>query len=389
MSKGESFVASDFWSLPLEGFTGNINGNTKCGFGEMYDGIHNGYPVAPPENDIGAYLTDGIKGLNIGTCVANLPAGTMNFLTMNIRPTAIGDGIPDIIVTQVADPSGSTDKYSFRDNNGNIIGIKKNVVFTSISPVANWTADFYEANSRPMILNVGYPNTDRPMRLWAADLSDFGITAENYSSIERFTIELSGQSDVAFAAYINLTFNITAALPVKLSDFSGKEINNNAVLNWKTETEINSAHFVVEKSRDNVNFAAIATIEASNTSSIAKYYSATDKNLSEGTQYYRLQMVDIDRKKEYSKPIQIKSSYKKMSLSLYPNPAVEKVTVNYPASKGQLLQIFSAGGKLVLQQLISENSTQSTIRIAGIAKGIYYMVWQDQNDRMSQSSVIN
>ncbi len=132
----------------------------------------------------------GVKGLNIGTGIANLPAGNMSFNVSRINPLNIGDGIPDILVTQIADPSGSTDGYSFIDASGTIIGHKKNIAFTSITPVANWTADFYEASSNPLTLAAGYTNTDRPLRLWAADLSDFGITSTNYSAIQKFTITL-------------------------------------------------------------------------------------------------------------------------------------------------------------------------------------------------------
>ncbi|MEJ0102381.1 MAG: hypothetical protein WDO19_07455 [Bacteroidota bacterium] len=132
-----------------------MNSNTKVGVGEMYDGVHNGASNPVPSNNISFYLTDGIKGLNIGTGIANLPAGTMSFYITSIQPQNIGDGIPDIIVTQIADPSGSTDSYSFVNSTGTIIGHKKDIIFTSITPVGSWTADFYEASANPMILTSG------------------------------------------------------------------------------------------------------------------------------------------------------------------------------------------------------------------------------------------
>ncbi|RYG53648.1 MAG: hypothetical protein EOO01_03810, partial [Chitinophagaceae bacterium] len=215
-SNAQTFVEGDFWSLPLAGYTGTINSNTKVGLGEMYDGVHNGKGSTNYANTISNYLNDGIKGLDLGTCVANLPAGNLTFLVSNIRAANIGDGIPDIIVTQVADPSGSADQYAFVNANGVVIGQTKAVSFGSIPAVGNWTADFYEASTNPMTLTSGFTNTDRPLRLWAADLSDFGITQANFADIKNFKISLSGNSDVAFVAYNNKTRNIAKVLPVEL-----------------------------------------------------------------------------------------------------------------------------------------------------------------------------
>src|SRR5450432_276718 len=79
VSKGQSFIAGDFRALPVTSLGGAITSNTKIGLGSMYDGNANGASTPAPVNNIPYYLTDGIKGLNLGTCVANLPAGTLNF----------------------------------------------------------------------------------------------------------------------------------------------------------------------------------------------------------------------------------------------------------------------------------------------------------------------
>ncbi|MCW3117937.1 MAG: hypothetical protein JWM28_2019, partial [Chitinophagaceae bacterium] len=302
---GESFIASDFWSLPVAGFTGAINSITKIGVGEMYDGIHNGASHPAPVNNIAFYLTDGIKGLNLGTGVANLPAGTISFNVNTITPQNIGDGVPDVIVTQIADPNGSTDSYSFIDASGSIVGHKKDMLFTSISPVANWTADFYEASTNPLTLTSSFTNTDRQIRMWAADLGDFGITAANYQSVRKFTIHLSGNSDIAFVAYNNATFNISSLLPVTLSDFTGKVVNNKVQLNWSTETEENTSHFTIERSSDNRAFVALADIEATGNSTTTKHYGVADNHPGNGVNYYRLKLSDQDGSFIYSKIVMI------------------------------------------------------------------------------------
>jgi Secretion system C-terminal sorting domain len=389
-SHGESFTAGDFWSLPVDNISGAIVANTKVGLGEMYDGVHNGASNPAPYRDIMTYLTDGVKGLNIGTCIANLPAGSLTFLVTNIRPESIGDGVPDILVTQVADPSNSFDKYSFVDANGNIVGVSKNVEFTNIPPVANWTADFYESVSNPMVLTAGFTNTDRPIRLWAADLSDLGITLANYQSVQKFKVNLSGNSDVAFAAYNQRSFTVASLLPLTLGDLTGQVINGAARLNWNTKSEADTKHFVVEKSRDNNVFSAIDTVKAAGNSATTVYYSSQDGSLQNGTTYYRLKMVDNDGRFVYSKTIQVQ--YNKiagaLSLQLYPNPASDRIQVAHPASQDGVLMIFSSGGTLVKRVMPNSNATQTSLTINTLAKGFYRLVWQGKNEQLSQALIV-
>ena len=387
-AKGESFKAGDFWSLPVEAIVGTISSNTKVGLGEMYDGVHNGAGTVP-SNDLKSYLTDGTKGLDIGTCVANLPAGDLTFFVNTINPAMIGDGIPDVVVTQVADPSGSFDRYSFIDNQNNVIGVSRDIVFTNIPPVGNWTADFWEASRNPMALAGGFTNTDRAIRLWAADLSEFGITAANYQSIRKFKIRLSGDSDVAFVAYNRKTISITTVLPLNLNDFTAKKSGNNTVLNWNTSSEVNSNIFIVEKKENDGLFTAIDSVKATGTTSSVNYYSATDKNLTAANNYYRLKMVDADGSYSYSRTVIVSATGSKtLSVNIYPNPATSNITVDLPATDASSVDIYSASGQLVNRVVISKSNTQVKVNVSTMNKGVYYIVLQDGAAKLSQSFIV-
>lgn len=208
-SHGETFTASNFRALPMNNLTGTATGNTKIGLGAMADGVYNGAGAAPSRN-LSQYLSDGTKGLDLGTAVANLPAGTMFLSVSNLQASHIGDGVPDILVTQVADPSGS-DYYAFTDVNGNIIGNEVPINLNNITPVGQWMADFYEATGST-VLQGGFTQTQRDIRLWAADFSLFGINSSNISNIAYFRIILSGNSDIAFVAYNATTVTVQQVL---------------------------------------------------------------------------------------------------------------------------------------------------------------------------------
>jgi len=390
-NKGLSFVPGDFRALPVNALSGVATANTKIGLGYMYDGVENGPGSTAPANNIPQYLTDGIKGLDLGTCVANLPAGTLMFPVSKILTPSIGDNSPDVVITQIADPSGSLDRYEFTDILGNRVGNYVDIQLDNISPVGNWTADFYDANKNPMTLAGGYTKTDRPIRLWASDLSSFGINAANASSVAYFRIRLSGNSDVAFVAYNNNSINIfNALLPVKLNDFSGKEISNQVQLNWQTGSEINSDAFIIERSTDGNTFNTIAQVNASGNTASQLNYSYTDKNPVTGKNYYRLKMLDKDGYADYSKVIVINKIQTGFTgISLYPNPASNYIVVNHPfAGSNEQLMVINQQGIMLQLKKISAGSFQTRIELPSMSKGTYQLVWTNGKDGQANQLVI-
>ncbi|HLA51963.1 MAG TPA: T9SS type A sorting domain-containing protein, partial [Flavitalea sp.] len=213
-ANGESFAAGDFRALQLSNFSGTLNSNTKIGLGAMKDGVFNGRSATPPSRSIAQYLNDGAQGLNLGTGIANLPVGTLNFSIGAINDSLLGDNIPDMLITQIADPSGVYDRYEFTDVNGVRIGNYVDVNLNGIASVGRWVADFYEATGAT-ILSAGYTQTERFLRLWTADFSAFGINASNVAQVAYFRITLNGNSDIAFVAYNTktITLNSTLSLP--------------------------------------------------------------------------------------------------------------------------------------------------------------------------------
>jgi len=200
-SHGVAFIPKNFQAFPVRNVT--LNGTAALpAFGQLKDGVDNGPSVPQPFSipaNISAFLTDGIRGLDIGTGVANVPTGTLIFdFGSIIAPSQIGDGIPDILVSQIADPSAVLDSVYFTDGSGNLVGNKIAINHTAIASVGNWTADFYNANGT---LSSGFTKTSRSLRVWAADISAFGISAANYSPALSFRYKLNGSSDPAFLAF--------------------------------------------------------------------------------------------------------------------------------------------------------------------------------------------
>lgn len=250
-AQGETFVPGLFQALPLQNIANAPTSNTKIGLGAMVDGVAGGRGATWPSRNMGPYLNDGTNGLDMGTCIANLPMGTMFLSVSNLQAAKIGDGIPDILVTQIADPSTTYDSYEFTDINGNRIGNSLNVVLTNITPVGGWVADFYEASADN--LQAGFTQTPRDIRLWTLDFSSFGIDASNIGNIAYFKINLNGNSDIAFVAYNSTTVTVQQVLdlneaPGRISRVRPEEpVNTLSVYPNPASGQVNFSHPKAEK----------------------------------------------------------------------------------------------------------------------------------------------
>jgi hypothetical protein len=369
MAHSETFVAEEYQSLPIASITGTIGSSTKVALGQMYDGVDNGPSIPPPVNNIPLYLTDGVQGLNLGTGSANLPSGTLNFVMPALSTTAIGDGVPDVLISQIAQPSGGVDYYKFTDVNGNLVGDSIAISFSGIDSIGNWTGDFYEASANPMTLTTGLTKSDRPLRMWAADLSTFGINATNAASVKNFSIRLNGNSDVAFIAY---NTGIGVILPVTYTYFNAKKINNDAVLTWETAQETNSNYFEIETSSDGKSFTTLNRLKAAGNSSTPKSYTYADKNIIAGDHFYRLKQVDIDGKTEYStvRLVENNDADNSNGLLIAPNPASDNIRIQLGQSnEARTLNIYTVDGRKVYSKNLAMAENEISLSTTALQAG--------------------
>lgn len=166
----------------------------------------------------------------------------------------------------------------------------------------------------------------------------------------------------------------SSLLPLKLISFTAEKTEQGAVrLAWQSDHEINTLHFVIERSVDGVLFDAAGLVGASGSG--RNNYSFINPVINiEPTYYYRIKMVDIDGQYQYSNILRINSVSPTVSLSLYPNPATGLVSLT--SSKRQELLITNmAGQRLMIILLIKGNQT---INISAWPPGVYFMKTGDE-----------
>ena len=371
-AKGLAYTASKYQALPVTALSSSITSNTKIGLGQLFDKVDNGPSSPPPANDYTRYLTDGAQGLDLGTGVANLPAGTLTFAANSVRPAAIGDGIPDVLITQIASPDNSVgDKYQFLDASGNTVGKPLTILFTNVPVVGNWTADFYEASQSIMSLLTSFIKTQRPLRLWAADFSAFDITASDYSRIKSFQITLSGSSDQAFVAY-NANALSFQPLPVVLTAFEGVAQGRTAHLSWQTASEQNTDAFVVEASADGQAFGAVGRVAAAGTTAQAQRYQF-EHQPQPGLTYYRLHQLDRDGTGTYSPVVAVRTGA--AAVEVFPSVFTQSLTVRLPAARAAEFTLLAPDGRLLRRQPLAGGPAQEVVlpSLAELPAGLYLL----------------
>jgi len=181
-----------------------------------------------------------------------------------------------------------------------------------------------------------------------------------------------------------------AVFPLTLLDFIAKLPGNQTVqLQWRTASEISTSHFDIEKSTNGTSFTSIGKILASGNSLSVKNYSFSDTRANNGSNYYRLKMMDIDGKFTYSKVVAVTMNGKQ-SLQLFPNPAKSILFVQATGNSSEtILRITDAAGKIVKEQkVILNGSTSLSIDINSLPKGMYYLSLREASKTQQQQKFI-
>lgn len=111
-------------------------------------------------------------------------------------------------------------------------------------------------------------------------------------------------------------------LPVEWLAFDATATDGRVHLKWATASEVNTRHFVIERSRDGMLFEPMGTVPAAGNSSSIQTYTYTDTPPYQGTIYYRLQQTDLDDSHRYS-PTRAVTLDGRCPFRLYPNPFQE------------------------------------------------------------------
>jgi hypothetical protein len=169
-----------------------------------------------------------------------------------------------------------------------------------------------------------------------------------------------------------------ATLPVELTNFEGKAIDEGKVLLfWETATELDNRGFEIQKMEDNGNWKVLSFVEGQGTSFLANQYSFIDEHPSSGFNYYRLRQIDLDGTDWISPIVSVKVDEGVKAFSLYPNPnnGIFQLRTNKEILGEAQITITNLAQQKVLEKRWSpENiSEKLDIDISGFSSGTYFL----------------
>lgn len=277
----------------------------------------------------------------------------------------------------------------------------KPTVQTQLLPTSNITANAVRLNFTPgngrarlVIGRKGSPVNFTPTDLTAYDFDNYfgtstdlgnGNFALAYTNQNAVTIQsLQAGSTYHFAVFELNGFNqplyltppvmtsatTTGTLPVRLSAWDAVSMGNKVSLKWKTATELNASHFVVERSADGINFQPLTQVDAHGNSSVEVSYTAEDKSPLPGANYYRLKMVDMDATSEFS-ATRLVNILAGALVRIMQNPVQNRLQVVSAIGKKADWQIINISGQVLARGVLSDG--QLEIPVSHFTPGRYWM----------------
>ena len=256
------------------------------------NGISNGTAFTPTTT-----TTYGVTGTNTGMINGN---GTTNTCTSTQSTTVTVKPIPNT-------PTLSADTTLCY---GEFIAL---VASSNIG-----TIQWYDASSGGSLLGTGGSYTT-------------GLLLSNTS----FFAQSEASSCISPRSQVSITVD-GCTLPIQLRSFTGENNGITNTLYWVTDSEYNSSHFEIQRSKDGINFDLIGSIVADQNNP----YMFVDETPSIGTNYYRLKMVDLDFTYDFSNTIAIDVEPLSNDFRVYPNPFNDMITYVYYDEMPEDLDIY-------------------------------------------------
>ena len=158
-------------------------------------------------------------------------------------------------------------------------------------------------------------------------------------------------------------------LPVTLTNFEATRQTSGPVqVRWATASEQHSAYFEVQRSLDGSTFATVAKVAANGTTTQAHTYTSLDQSAPVVKLYYRLRQVDTGGPETFSPVVMLAATKAAATLSLYPSPAHDYLTV--PATAGEEVQVIDLAGR-VLQT--TKLPTSGQLSVETLPAGTYLL----------------
>lgn len=175
-------------------------------------------------------------------------------------------------------------------------------------------------------------------------------------------------------------------LPFDVSGFSVRARNSEVVIDWQGINNDEKEKYVIERSRDGVNFEQLRKVQAKVALNYVAY-TEVDQHPLKGWNYYRLRVVDQQGREKISHIIKIWFEVKEL-IRISPNPASEKIVINLsePSSISEI-ELVNISGQVIKR--VNNIQFTAELNISHLQAGVYYLRILGKYGLTLKSFVIN
>lgn len=218
--------------------------------------------------------------------------------------------------------------------------------------------------------------------------SGLGVATYNggaYGSFSGTASEVTNMASVSSTTLGQFLVGKSSVLPVTLISFTAKASNNNVALAWKSTSESNLSHYIVQRSINGVDFTDLTTVTANNTAGVFNY-AFLDKTPGFGSNYYQLVSVDTDGKTQTSELRSVTLGANVASVTAYPNPTINQLNVSGLVA-GDIIKLFNTSGQLIANQSTVNNQV-STLDMSNVKPGLYILSIENSGKVSSSHRIV-
>lgn len=235
-----------------------------------------------------------------------------------------------------------------------------------------------------MAANGFSPGTLSHYVAYTSSISDDGYGAAEDHDYDRqfltqYTPYTSSMENDGYAGQLV----IGQVLPIQLLSFTGMAVNKTGHLIWTVANENDIVRYELERSKNSIDFETIFStpVTAPATTETQKEY--IDQKPFTGKNFYRLKIYGYDGEIKYSIIVLLVFKPDKASITVYPNPAKDFITVT-SSGKIQTVELFDMSGKRIRSFTPASNDNYS---LAGVKAGMYILSVQ-ADDKVTSVKVL-
>jgi hypothetical protein len=194
--------------------------------------------------------------------------------------------------------------------------------------------------------------------------------------------------------WVDLDFTTFFPLPARLTDFNAAATNRDVVLTWKTGSEQNNKGFEIQRSNNGAEWYPIGFVNGAGESSTTRNYTYTDRSLSPGNYYYRLEQKDFDGNSAKSSIVTAAISGRgAAAISTGQNPFITStnIRVDLPSKQKIRLSVIDLNGReiRVLADNVREAGTHQVLLNAdGLNRQLYYIRLQTETETLVKKIIV-